>query len=83
MVSEVDRQFHFSFLRERNYRVGHKVHSLKLRKENKVNKYEFSEYTKIRDVKFSPHRPELLAVQSSSKLELLDIRKGMEILSTY
>jgi hypothetical protein len=57
--------------------MGCEVKLESCRQENKVNKYEFSEYTKIRDVKFSPHKPELLAVQSSSKLELLDIRKGM------
>ena len=37
----------------------------------------------IRDLKFNPHRPWQLAVQSSTKLELLDLRKGTEVTSTY
>jgi hypothetical protein len=48
-----------------------------------VEKYEFSESTKIRDLKFNPFRPEQLAVQSSTKLELLDLRKGQDIMAIY
>ena len=43
-----------------------------------VGEYELAENTKIRDVKFNPRRPELMAVQSSTKLELIDIRKGVD-----
>lgn len=53
---------------ERDLRVGREVPLSTRRQENKVSRYEFNEDTKIRDVKFNPHRAELLAVQSSNKL---------------
>ena len=40
-----------------------------------VAKYTYSESTKIRDIKFNPYNPNYLAVQSSTKLEITDLRK--------
>jgi len=48
-----------------------------------VAKYELGESIKIRDLKFNPYRPHQLAVQSSTRLELLDIRKGNEVTASY
>ena len=44
-------------------------------KKEAVTKYEFSENTHIREVKFSPFNPHHLAAQSSTKLEIIDIRQ--------
>ena len=63
--------------------MGYAVRPSLASTEKLTAKYELSESTKIRDLKFSPHRPWQLAVQSSTKLEILDLRKGMDIMATY
>jgi WD40 repeat protein len=51
--------------------------------DHHVAKYDYSETTKIRDLKFNPHNDNYLAVQSSTKLELSDCRMGNKSVCCY
>ena len=53
------------------------------KEEKPVRKYQFAQNIKIRDLRFNPHRPYNIAVQSSRKLQLIDIRKGNDIVASY